>query len=391
MHNVNRAGLPLLLGVAALAFAADAPHAALGSTFEGHPAATLGNGKIEIAVLKQGSTIASIVLRDDAGKLSPLWNPIRMSREQGRTANFNPGLGHFVCVDGFGPVSPEERAAGMPGHGEAHLQDFEIRPAVDDGTAVLTMSAKLPLVQENFTRTFRMREGENVVYVESQLENFLSFDRPVNWAEHATIGSPWLESGVTVVDVSGSKSQTRPWPAAEGAGNQMQRRLPSGKDFTWPLAPGINGETIDMRQAPQNPHYRDHATTLLDPSREFAWVTAINPARRQILGYLFRRSDYPWLQTWGDYPPSGKMARGMEFGTQPYDVSHRDAVTMGSLFGVPAFRWLPAKSKIQTRFLMFFAPVPEGFTKVDDVRLETGQIGIQGGGKQIALAASLGL
>jgi len=380
--------LLVVSGLVAVALPAQTPTASAGESFEGHPAATLSNGKIEITVLKQGSTIASIVLRDDPEKVSPLWNPMRMAREQGRTSAFNPGMGHFVCVDGFGPTSPEERAAGMPGHGEAHLQDFEVRSSVENGVATLTMSARLPLVQENLTRTYRVRDGENVVYVESQLENLLSFDRPVNWAEHATVGSPWLESAVTVVDVSGSRSQTRPWPGGQAAGNQIQRRLPPGQDFTWPMAPGVDGGRVDMRQTPENPHYMDHTTTLLDPARALEWVTAINPKRRQIIGYVFRRADYPWLQTWGDYPPSSKMARGMEFGTQPYDVSHRDAVTMGSLFEVPAYRWLPAKSKIDTRFVMFFAPAPEGFVKVDDVRLEEGKVVIQGGGKRITLAAT---
>jgi len=321
-------------------------------------------------------------------KVSPLWNPMRMAREQGRAGSFNPGMGHFVCVDGFGPASPEERAAGMPGHGEAHLQNFELRTIVENGIAILRMSAKLPLVQENLTRTFRLRAGENVVYVESELENSLSFDRPVNWAEHATVGSPWLESALTVVDVSGSRSQTRPWSAAEGTGNQIQRRLPPGQNFVWPMAPGIGGAAVDMRRTPENPHYMDHTTTLLDPARSLEWVTAINPKRRQIIGYVFRRADYPWFQTWGNYPSSGKMARGMEFATQPYDVSHRDALTMGSLFGVPVYRWLPAKSKIDTRFLMFFAPAPEGFVKVNHVRLEKGQIVVKGDGKQIVLAAA---
>src|SRR5205807_5852026 len=318
---------PAATALLAMALSAQTPAASVNESFEGQPAATLSNGKIELTVLKQGSTIAGIVLINDPDKLSPLWNPMRMSREQGRTASFNPGMGHFVCVDGFGSASPEERAAGMPGHGEAHLQNFEVRTSVDHGMATLTMSAKLPLVQENFTRTYRIRDGESVVYVESELENLLSFDRPVNWAEHATVGSPWLESAVTVVDVSGSRSQTRPWSANETNGAPLQLRLPSGQNFTWPMAPRMDGGTVDMRQTPESPHYREHTATLLDPARTLEWVNALNPKRRQILGYVFRRADYPWLQSWGDYPPSGKMARGMEFGTQPYDVSHRDAVT----------------------------------------------------------------
>jgi hypothetical protein len=290
-------------------------------------------------------------------------------------------------VDGFGQPSREERAAGLPGHGEAHLQVFEQRAAGKQGaTAAITMSATLPIVQEVFTRTFRMVDGESVIYVESQLENLLGFDRPVNWAEHATIGSPFLESGVTVVDISGSRSQTRPFPAADS------RRLDGGKDFTWPMAPTVDGKSVDLRAAPFDPHWVDHSTTLLDPARNLAWVTALHPGRRLVFGYLFRREEYPWIQYWGNYPATGKFARGMEFGTQPYDVSRRETIGLGSMFDTPTYRWLPAKSKIESRFLLFYARVPEGFAKVADVRMENGRIVIEdGAGKRVTLAASLGL
>ena len=39
-----------------------------------------------------------------------------------------------------------------------------------------------------------------------------------------------------------------------------------------------------------------------------------------VLGYLFKTSEYPWLQTWENYPAQGMMARGLEFGTQAFDV-----------------------------------------------------------------------
>jgi hypothetical protein len=32
--------------------------------------------------------------------------------------------------------------------------------------------------------------------------------------------------------------------------------------------------------------------------------------------------------------------------------------------------WLPARTNLQTRFLMFYAKAPEGFTRIDDVVLE---------------------
>jgi len=362
------------------------------TTFEEQSSLTMSNGTLDLTILPQGASLASLVLAGDSEKMSPLWDPLRMARETGATARFNPITGHFVCVDGFGQPSQEERAAGLQGHGEAHSQMFEQTRAGKEGTtSMVTLTAKLPIVQENFTRTFRMVDGENVIYVESQLENLLGFDRPVNWAEHITVGSPFLESNVTVVDVSGSRSQTRPY---QGGNNGLnQRRLVSAQDFTWPMAPGLDGKSIDIRYAPENPHYLDHATTLLDPTRNLEWVTAFNPNKRLMLGYVFKRAEYPWVQYWGNYPATGKFARGIEISTQPYDVSRHDAVSTGSMFGTPTYRWLPAKSKIESRFLLFYTRVPDGFRKIDDVRIENGRIVIEdrGAKKQITLAASLPL
>lgn len=336
----------------------------------------------------KGATLANLVLADDSDKLSPLWNPMRMARELGKPSKYNGGAGLFVCVDGFGPTSPEEHAAGLPGHGEAHQQTYAIRSERTNSRTSVTLTAQLPIVQERFTRTFQVIDGENVIYVDSELESLLGFDRPVNWAEHATIGSPFLEPGVTVVDVSGSRSRTRPYDSPKSG--DVDQRLTSGQDFTWPMAPGLDGKTIDLRHTPQDLHFLDHTATLLDPARELEWVTAINPKKRLMIGYLFRRADYPWMQYWGYYPPTGKLARGMEFGTQPFDVPRREAVTTGTMFETPTYRWLPAKSKIKTRFLVFYAHTPEGFNKVDDVSMQNGRVVIvdRRANQQVTLAAS---
>ena len=65
---------------------------------------------------------------------------------------------------------------------------------------------------------------------------------------------------------------------------------------------------------------------------------------------------------------------------------------MTPLFGTPTFRWLPAKSKIETRFLIFYTRAPEGFTRIDDVTFENGTITIRDhSGKTMVLAASQSL
>ena len=253
----------LLLAPVVLAQSGQPPQ----TKFEDLPGFLLSNGTVELTVLSTGAAFARIVLSDDAEKLSPLWDPIRMAREAGEKNEFDGGTGHFICVDGFGPVSHEEEAAGLPGHGEAHQMPFEVKFYKKEGrTTTMTLATKLPLTQELFARTVRMVDGENVVYVESELESLLAFDRPVFWAEHATIGSPFLEPGVTVVDMSARRAKTRPYAASELEGG-LPHILPSDKDFTWPEAPGLHTRKIDVRIPPQDPNSGDHTTCLMDASR----------------------------------------------------------------------------------------------------------------------------
>ncbi|HET9320747.1 MAG TPA: hypothetical protein VFO27_13260 [Bryobacteraceae bacterium] len=167
--------------------------------------------------------------------------------------------------------------------------------------------------------------------------------------------------------------------------------MPFGKDFTWPEAPGLHELKINLRATPAEPNSLDHTTCLMDPSRHPVFVTALHPGKRLLLGYLFKPQEYPWTQNWEYYPPNKKLVRGLEFSTQPFDVPRRVVVQLNSMFGAPVYRWLPARTKIESRFLMFYARAPEGMHEVDDVRLENGRIIIQDlkAKKQLALKASL--
>jgi hypothetical protein len=337
------------------------------------PSIVLSNGALEMAVLQTGGAIASLTLAEDSEKLNPLWDPMRAAQEAGKPVRAG-GTGHFLCVDGFGPVSEEERAAGLPGHGEAHRLPWKTESSGKSGnTVTLVQSVELPVVQEIYRRTVKLFEGDNVVEVHATLESLLGFDRPVCWAEHATIGSPFLEPGVTVVDMSKNQALTRPHEAGDDSPSR-RHRLPSGKEFTWPMAPTVESGSVDLRAAPTVLGSGDHTGHLMTPNGEYAWVTALHPGKRLLLGYIFKTSESPWLQTWESYPKEGMLARGLEFGTQTFDLSRRVVVTEGTRFGAPLYRWLPAKSKIESTFLMFFTRTPAGFRGVGDIQLRDGEI-----------------
>jgi hypothetical protein len=356
--------------------------------FEGRQGLVVENEKLELVVLTKGGAFASLVLKDDAEKMNPMWNPVRLARETTSPPRFGDSLGHFVCVDGFGPTSPEEQKAGLLGHGEAHRHPWERVAAGKQGrVSSIQFRVQLPLVQEIFTRKLEIADGEQVIYVDSELESLVAFDRPANWAEHGTIGAPFLTPDRTVVDASVGSCQTRPH------NGQPPHTLASAKEFAYPVAPQLDGTTRSIRSVPSKPNSMDHTGCLMDPTRRLVFVTALRTDKRLLLGYLFRREEYPWLQEWMNYPSNMALARGLEFGTQPYDVPRRQTVEMGKLFGVPAFRWLPAKSRIGSRYAMFLTRVPEGFSKVDDVRHENGKIVIEDkeAGRRVELEATLPL
>ncbi len=326
-----------------------------------------------MTVLTLGATLAHLTLRDDAEKLSPYWNTDRAQGPAGTApARAAGAIGHFLCLDGFGAPSDEEKAAGWPFHGEASKQQFEtIQEPVKNGAATLKLTARLPLAQEAITRTMTLLNGENIVYVNTEVENLLAVDRPLSWAEHATIGPPFLLPGQTIIDIAATNCRVR----AEKAGSTG--KLAYGKDFAWPLAPLTKGGTVDLTKVPTGETSHDLAACRIDPARITGFITALRPDKHLIFGYMFRREEYPWVMSWMNYTGDTRAARGFEFSTQPFDISHRETVDAHEMFGTPTYKWLPAKAKLHSSFLFFYAATPDGFGSVADVKLENGRIQIR--------------
>ncbi len=329
----------------------------------------LANEKLSFTIGLNGGRFLKLALRG-AEPLSP----------------FAP-MGHFLALDGFGAPSKEEQAAGLPFHGEASKTTAELISINSSGAVrSAVLRSRLPLAQEILTRTVEIASGENVVYVTSELESELAVDRPVCWAEHATLGPPFLEPGKLVVDMPATRCRVR----AEKAGSTG--KLAYLQDFTWPLAPLTKGGFISLLHVPEGETSLDLASCLMDPALTYGWITALRGDQRLLFGYVFARQDYPWVMSWMNYSGDERAARGIEFSTQPFDVSRREAVDEHEMFGERTYKWLPAKSKLRTRFLLFYTQVPDDFGDVAKVSFTNRQVIIQDkAGRSVVLAARLGL
>jgi hypothetical protein len=328
-----------------------------GNRFHGRQAASIENEQLRVTVLKEGGHIAEIF--DKRSGTNPLWIPPWPSIEP---STYDPQkhpeygtatdarllagiMGHSLCLDIFGGPSEEEFQAGITPHGEGSVVPYEIT----EDARQLTMHAELPLCQIRFQRQIAL--SNQTLQIREHIESLCAFDRPIGWTQHVTLGPPFLEKGVTEFRASASRSMVFETEFGSDA------YLKTGAEFEWPNAPRLDGGIVDLRifnNAPVSSGYTAHS---MDPSREHAFFTAFSPTFKFAIAYVWRQRDFPWMGIWEENhsrtnPPwNGKtLTRGMEFGVSPMPESRREMTERGRLFGIPAYRWLPARSRIEVEY-----------------------------------------
>jgi hypothetical protein len=327
------------------------------TTFNGRRAVSIENDQLRVTVFPGGGHIAAV--HDKATGINPLWTPpwpsIEPSRfDAARHRDYGDGLeasllagigGHNLCLDIFGGPSDEEARAGLPVHGEASFVDYDVR--ADGGT--LTARAGLPLAGLEVERRLELRG--RAVWIRETVHNTGGADRPIAWTQHVTLGPPFLEKGRTEFRASMTRSRVSESPF--GADDY----LTPGADFDWPDAPQIGGGAADLRRFTSAPKSGAYTAHLTDPDRADAFFVAFSPSSRLAFGYVWRRADFPWMGIWEEnlsrsHAPwnSRTLTRGMEFGVSPFPETRRAMVERGRLFDTPAFRWIPAGSKVSVEY-----------------------------------------
>ncbi len=266
-------------------------------------------------------------------------------------------MGHNVCLDIFGPPSPDEAAAGSTAHGEAPVTAYEI----SEVQGALLTRARLPVAQIAFERRIELQG--RAVGIHERVESLCGFDRPIAWTEHVTLGPPFLEKGRTEFRVSATRSQV--FDAEFGVADYLQR----GAAFEWPHAPRADGGSADLRRLTSETRSSAYTAHLMDPGRQQAFFVAFSPTFHLAFGYVWNPSDFPWIGIWEENysrtgaPWNGRtLTRGMEFGVSPFPETRRAMVDRGRLFDTPTYRWLPAYAAIEVAYwivLQTATSVPE--------------------------------
>ncbi len=370
-------------------------------SWQGRDAWSLGNGLVDLTILRGGGHIADFHFAKESGLpgLNPLWVPPWKTIDPDRyrpevhahtygppiTGRMVAGIaGHNLCLDYFGAPSGEEAKQGLSIHGEAPCLAWKkMGGQTTAKEAKLKLGVRLPVAGLRFEREMTMRRGEPVVYFKETVINEKKADHFFHWVEHVTLGPPFLERDHSRIFVSARRGQTFPH------GYEGKELLESSRDFRWPHAPGMDGRAVDISQPFTHPGLGFVVTLQLDPRREMEFVAALNIRHRLLIGYCFRRQDFPWMAIWEenkartDAPWHGKtQARGLEFGSTPFPVGRREAFSRGPVFGAPSFSEVPARGRRSVDYVSFLAEVPADLVRVADIHPGAGGILVRGSTKQ---------
>ena len=321
--------------------------------YRGRRADSIENQHLRVTVLVEGGHIAEVL--DKRTGINPLWTPRWDSVEPSRfgaphhqmfgdaaDSRLLAGImGHNLCLDIFGGPSAEEAVAGLSVHGEASVVPY----AIETNPCTLTARADLPFAGLTFER--RLELDRQSVIVAETVTNTTACDRPVGWTQHVTLGAPFLKNGIT--EFSSSATRSKVFESQFGPADY----LVAGAEFDWPHAPRIDGGTADLQKCTDLDPSSAYTAHLMDPSRDDAYFVAFDPSDRLALGYVWRRTDFPWMGIWEENRSRStspwnnrEMTRGMEFGVSPFPESRRAMIDRGRLFGTQTYRWIPARTAV---------------------------------------------
>jgi hypothetical protein len=378
----------LLLIIAAACLAQARNPTITEGAFQGRKAWILDNGLIRVSVLSGGGHIAEARLQTGDPKKDI--NPMRVPHyptidphtyvPAKHDATYGTGaarwlmsgyMGHLVCFPSYGPPSEAEVKAGLGGHGEAPISEWK-KIGVDTSVGAVTLryGTDLHRTQFRMERAVTLRRGERHIRVEEWVENLTPFDRPINWMQHATFGPPFAEPGKTAMDASATRGQV--------SGGRVASLAP-GSSVTWPRGTTAEGMPAELRVFQPKSNSGVYYTMRMDPARAEQFFTMYHPGYRVLIGYLFPAADNPWIADWQENRSSKAIpwnsqviARGIEFGSSPFDEGLRKSVERGSFLGTPSYRWIGGRERLRTEWTLALFEVPEGFAGVKDLRSVNG-------------------
>jgi hypothetical protein len=287
--------------------------------------------------------------------------------------------GHFLCLGNWGDPSPGELKSGLNKHGEFARINWELNSSGNE----VKMSAGSALEGIEINREIKLARNSTCIKVSEVVKNTAARGRIYNMVQHPTIAGDFLNER-TIVNCNATSGYDYL--------NKSDNIFSSGK---WPLYKNVEEQEINL-ESPKVV-YNSVFPTIIDPGSEYGWISAYSPDHHLLLGYLWKRSDYPWINHWIHFVddqsskvsglssnnnqaevqdhsynglPSRMIYRGLEFGTTGMHMSFKEIIDKKffEVFGEKTFEFLDSGESKERSYYMFLIKVPDEFFGVEQIK-----------------------
>eukprot|EP01050_Picozoa_sp_SAG11_P017943 SAG11_NODE_2646_length_3132_cov_4.768216_1_plen_272_part_00 len=154
----------------------------------------LGTRAATMLVDLAGGSIAAFSL-PERGAVNPLsWDAAKHDRYDPSDRAPRP-LGHFLCLDRWGPPTLAERQQGMPYHGEASNVEWEVLESGGESEGSpqsLVIKASLPMAGFEVERRVTLASTAPIAMTTETVRNVRPLGRAYNMVQHPSLAHPFL-------------------------------------------------------------------------------------------------------------------------------------------------------------------------------------------------------
>ena len=292
-------------------------------------------------------------------------NPLsfQFSKEQMPQSNKSGAVyqGHFLCAGRWGEPSAGEIGVGIPNHGEPANIEWQLNSAEEK---ILIIETTAHLEGLHVHRIMKLHETASLCHITELITNINPLGRLYNVVQHPTIATPFLNE-TTIINCN----------ATIGFDYEC------GNDFAkhgvqWPFVKDVGDEVYDLRTSQ---HHRNSVFSfIVNPEDNYGWITAYSSTHNLVLGYIWQRKDYPWINLWQHFENGVIKYRGLEFGTTGLHQPFKKIIENNNLkvFNEPTVAYIDAGQQITKDYAIFLMPVSKNFQGVEKTEIKNGILSV---------------
>lgn len=303
----------------------------------------LQNASARIRVDKLGGAISSFSLKNK--KINPLSFRLKLKNKIGNSCLYK---GHFLGLGRWGDPSVKEGEAGLSKHGDLVNAKWE---GLTNGNSC-TMSTTSKLEGLDMERTITLHASNSCFHVKEKVKNIHPLSRMYNMVQHATIAAPFLNEH-TVINCSATKG--------------FDALTEYEEMFHWPNVPQ-HENTITNLECPSNAHNAVYSF-ISNPEQPWGWITAYSPEHALLLGYVWNRKDYPWINFWMQEAENKTIYCGLEFNTTGIHKTFREILekNLTQVLGEKTYSFIDPQEEHIRQYIAFLCDAPADFKGVETI------------------------